>query len=192
MIEVYIKSLKNQDLEDYILTNQEKLLPDWTLKPHTIVFLFFQCNCALDGTNLFREQIEKDRLLAKFDKISSKFHFACKDNNIISEVICPKEGYPKYSKKGEDIFSIQNIVVYHLELFRKVTQGCGLIHPEWGRAVYPCLMLSLGSIEQIKPIILEILTTEKIDYPLIKVFFDERTGKDDKFKFLPIISDVLN
>lgn len=48
MIEVYIKSLKSLFSDDYILTNHQTLLPDWRLKPQTIIFIFFKCQVALD------------------------------------------------------------------------------------------------------------------------------------------------
>ncbi len=149
-IDFYVKSI---DDDKYINCNLEKLLPDWLEPPQTIIFIFFQCKFCLDGSNLEEEQIEKNRLLSKFSQLGSSFYNACKNQRIISEIICPKDGFPQYSRKGTDIFSIQAIVTRHLPQFKKENNRCGLIHPDWDKAVYPCLMLSLAEEEQITPII---------------------------------------
>ncbi len=155
-LELYIKSLALDDEYEYIIQHREKLLPDWETSPQTIIFIFFQCQCPLDGTDLAQEQLEKDRLLSEFNQLGLSFYSACAHREIVSEIICPKDGFPRYSRKGQKIFSIQSIVVRHLPLFKKEDSGCGLIHPSWGRAVYPCLIISLASEEEMKPIIWEI------------------------------------
>ncbi len=152
-LDLYIQSFDVDDEGEYIIQHREELLPDWVAPPQTMIFIFFQCQCPLDGTDLAQEQLEKDRLLSEFNQLGLSFYAACSNRGIVSEIICPKNGFPQYSRKGKNIFSIQTIVVRHLPLFKKATQGCGLIHPSWGRAVYPCLILSLASEEQIKPLI---------------------------------------
>lgn len=156
---LYIKSLGVNHQEEYIIKHRQKLLPDWAENPQTIIFIFFQCRCPLDGTNLAEEQLEKDRLLSKFNQLGFSFYSVCKTKNILAEIICPKEGFPQYSAKGREIFSVQQIIARHLPLFRTEENRCGLTHPLWGRAVYPCIMLSLAGKQQIKLIIENCLTT---------------------------------
>lgn len=165
-VELYIKSFDLYDEEEYIIKHREELLPDWLESPKTIIFIFFQCKGALDGTNLRKEQLEKDRLLYKYTQLGLSFYNACNKQGIVSEIICPKDGFPKYSRKGKNIFSIQKIVTHHLPFFQKEDNRCGLIHPFWGKAVYPCVMISLASKEQLKPIIDDILL-KSINYDII-------------------------
>lgn len=152
-VDLYIKSFDLDDEKEYIIKHQEELLPDWLESPKTIIFIFFQCKCALDGTNLRKEQLEKDRLLSKFNQLGLSFYNVCNKQGIKSEIICPKDGFPQYSRKGKNIFSIQTIVTHHLPSFKKEEKGCGLIHPFWGKAVYPCIMISLAEKQPLKPII---------------------------------------
>lgn len=153
--DVYIKSLQ-VNAPEYIWEHQSELLPDWEMPPQTIVFAFFECQLPLDGTNLAEEQLEKDRLLTKFYNFGGSFYSACHQQKIIADVICPKDGFPLYSSKGTNIFNIPAIVTRHLPSFQKEANGCGLIHPDWGRAVYPGLLLSVAEEKQIKSIITEI------------------------------------
>ena len=143
-LDVYIKSLENIEQSEYIIEHQQELLPDWQEVPRTIIFLFFQCQLPLDGTNLQTEQGEKDRLLIEFYDLGSKFYALSQSKKILSEVICPKDGSPLYSSKGRDNFNISAIVTRHLPSFQSLDYGCGLIHPDWGRCVYPSMILSQG------------------------------------------------
>lgn len=160
-VEIYINSFQDNYQEEYIIKHQKDLLPDWDLFPQTIIFIFFQCYCVLDGTNLEQENLEKDRLLEKFNQFSELFYYNCKSQNILTEIICPKEGIPKYSSRGKDIFNIPSIVIRHLTKFKKESYGCSLIHPSWGKAVYPCLILSPVSAKEIKLILLEVIKMRK-------------------------------
>lgn len=147
-IDLYIKSIINKD--DFLIKYQQKLLPNWQYSINTIIFIFFECKYPLDGSNLELEQLEKDRLLLKFNKLGFNFYNQSNDHNILSEIICPKDGFPLFSQKGQKFFSIQKIVNKYLPSFAIEKNKCGLIHPLWGKAVYPCIIVSAGTIEQIK------------------------------------------
>ena len=154
--EIYVKSLK-VNAQEYILEHQLELLPDWLMPAQTIVFVFFECKLPLDGTNLVAELWEKDRLLTKFYNLGWSFYSACQKQGIVADVICPKDGVPLYSGKGTNIFNITAIVTRYLSCFQREGNGCGLIHPDWGQAVYPGLMLSVAEEKQIKSIVDRVL-----------------------------------
>ncbi len=151
--EVIIKGLEQTDETEYIVKYIQELLPDWQENPQTIIFFFFQSKYALDGSNLQKEQIEKDRLLAKFNHIGNQFYHLSKKEGILTEVICPKSGYPQYSTKGKQIFSIQHLISRYLPDFTIKSKMCGLIHPIWGQAVYPCIILSNGELMEVELIV---------------------------------------
>jgi hypothetical protein len=147
-LDIYLQSLEYKKQSEYILEHQSQLLPDWQEAPRTIIFLFFQCQLPLDGTDLIAEQLEKDRLLLEFYHLGSQFYTLAQNQGIVAEVICPKDGTPLYSSKGSDSFNITAIVTRYLPSFQQISSGCGLIHPEWGRCVYPSLILSQGIIKR--------------------------------------------
>jgi hypothetical protein len=147
-IEIIIKSLK--DKNEYIIKHHRELLPDWEEIPKTIVFVFFKSQYLLDGNNLLRENLEKDRLLLEFNQLGKEFYHLSKKERILSEIICPRSGYPQYSNKGNQIFSIQQLVKKHLPSFTVKSGQCSLIHPVWGQAIYPSIMLSLAPPTKIK------------------------------------------
>ena len=148
--EVMLRGFKQRDETEYVLKYRQELLPDWQENPQTIIFFFFQCKCALNGNNLQEEQIEKDRLLVKFNSLGNQFYNLSKERGILTEVICPKTGYPQYSNKGKQIFSIQHLVCRYLPDFTSKSKICGLIHPIWGQAVYPCIILSNSQPMEVK------------------------------------------
>lgn len=153
--DIEIKHL-NHNKNEYIIRHLKELLPDWKNYPKTIIFLFFECKHPLDGSNLFQEQLEKNRLLLKFNQLGNKFYNLCQKEGILSEIICPKEGIPLYSAKGKQIFSIQSLILRYLPWIHVKFNECGVIHPLWHQAVYPCVMLSSGKTKQIKSIIKQI------------------------------------
>ena len=150
--EIIVQPFQTNETE-YIVKHRHELLPDWQENPQTIIFFFFQCKYILDGTNLQKEQIEKDRLLVKFNQIGNQFYNLSKQGGILTEVICPKSGYPQYSTKGKQIFSIQNLVSRYLPNFTIKSKMCGLIHPIWDQAVYPCIIFSNAQPIEVKLII---------------------------------------
>ena len=144
-IELYIKQL-NQQIPDYIITQQKNLIPDWQEAIQTLVFLFFQSRCPLDGSDLKAEKQEKDRLMKEFYQWGKKFYSLCQAQKIVAEIICPKDGIPLYSSTGSDIFHLSPLVTRHLSGFTQKDDVCSLIHPQWGQAVYPCLLISRADL----------------------------------------------
>lgn len=149
-LEIFVKTI---NINDYIILNKEKLLPDWQQVPKTIIFLFFRCQHSLNGSNLKSEEIEKERLLLEFYTLGKKFYYYSQNQKILSEVICPKTGFPIYSNKGKEIFITQQLVKRYLPSFKVKTKECGLFHPLWGQAVYPCIILSGAELTINKSII---------------------------------------
>ena len=149
--EIIVKSLNNDN--EYIIEHSQELLPDWHNIPKTVIFLFFKSKLPLNGSNLNEENLEKDRLLLEFNQIGKEFYYLSKRQGILTEIICPKTGFPQYSTKGNQIFITQQLVKRYLPLFQVKSGECGLIHPLWSQAVYPCLIISSASITGIQPII---------------------------------------
>jgi len=148
-VEIYVKKI-NPD--DYILVEQKKLLPSWHLSPQILIIFLFRCQVSLDGTNEKIEEREKDRFLTIFNNLSMATYKQSNTRNILLEAISPKDGFPLHSQKGSQFFSLPLIVSRYLSTVKRVHNSCGLSHQQWGRAVYPCLMVSPHSIRDIAPI----------------------------------------
>lgn len=151
-IEVYLKSVTKEDDQDYIFINQSKLLPSWQELPKTIIFILFKSKIKLNGSDVIKEQLEKDYLLFIFNEIAFKIYTKMEKRGFQTEIISPKTGYPLYSEKGEEFFNIPSLITRHLPNFKIIENNCVLIHPKWHRKVYPSLILSSTSLELIKPI----------------------------------------
>lgn len=156
-IEVYLKSITKEDHQDYIFINQNKLLPSWQESPKTLIFILLKSRIKLNGSDLIKEQLEKDYLLPIFLNLSLKIYQQTQEKNLDIAIICPKTGYPLYTQKGEEFFNIPSLITRHLPNFKTKEIYCDLIHPQWGRKVYPSLILSSNSLELIKPIIDDVL-----------------------------------
>ncbi|NCO74577.1 MAG: hypothetical protein GW795_11625 [Cyanobacteria bacterium] len=156
-LELYFKPLTNKDYQDYIFVNYNKLLPQQEKLPKTLIFVMIKSRIKLNGLDLIKEQLEKDYLLDIFLKFSLEFYQKTQAKNIKIIIICPKTGYPLYSPQGEEFFNIPRLITRHLLRFKTLENYCSLIHPQWGRKVYPSLILSPISVELIKPIIDDIL-----------------------------------
>lgn len=157
-IEMYLKSITKEDYQDYIFINQSKLLPSWQQLPQTLIFMLFKSRIKLNGSNLIKEQLEKDYLLAIFLNLSLKISQKMQEKNSDIAIICPKTGYPLDAQKGEEFFNIPSLITRHLAHFKTKKNHCGLIHPQWGRKIYPSLILSSTSPELIQPIIDDVLS----------------------------------
>lgn len=158
LIEIYLKSITKEDDQDYIVINQSKLLPHWQKLPKTLIFIFLKSKIKLNGSDLIKEQLEKDYLLAIFVNLSLKISQKMQEKNLDIAIICPKTGYPLHTQKGEEFFNIPNLINRHLPHFKTKKNYCDLIHPQWGRKIYPSLILSSTSLELIQPIIDDVLS----------------------------------
>lgn len=148
-LEVYFRKI---DHDDYLIINQQKLLPNWCEEINTLVFFLFKSQLPLFNYSWEEEQ-EKKRLLELFKLMGETIYDNCQTNNILIEVISPDTGLPIYSKKGEDFFSLPLIIERYLNHIKRVDNCCGLFHQRWGRAMYPSLMVSSVSCAKLREII---------------------------------------
>ena len=138
----------------YLLTHQKELLPDWNLKPKTLVIVLFQAKEQLEETSNSIEQ-EKNRLRAKFLQFGQRFQ---SEIGILTEIICPQTGKPLGSASGKQTFDMIAVVNQSLSVeFKHTPNNCKVLnYPNWKAAVYPCLLVSLASISEIEPIVSKI------------------------------------
>ncbi|MEO1430485.1 MAG: methylmalonic aciduria and homocystinuria type D protein [Cyanobacteria bacterium J06632_19] len=126
----------------YVRQNTQRILPDWSNKlGMSVAVVLQQSQFALTESSP-RIEAEKQRLRAKFMRFASEVAFDLKDKNYFSDLIDPRTGYPVLSRPGQTPHD-DTAVVKKLLKYPMICNKCRvLIHPKWGTAVYPSILLS--------------------------------------------------
>ena len=128
----------------YIRNNCERILPDWKdeLKMSVVIVLQQSQFSLVESTPVI--EAEKQRLRARFMRFACDVAFNLRDRNYISDLIDPRTGYPLLSRPGQ-IPHDDTAVVKALLEYPIICNKCRvLIHPKWGTAVYPSILISVA------------------------------------------------
>jgi hypothetical protein len=134
----------------YICTNCERILPDWKNQSSLWVVIVLQ-QSQYELVECTPEiEAEKERLREKFIRFGFDVAFNLRDRSYPTDLIDPRTGYPLLSHPGE-IPHNDTAVVKALLKYQVIQNKCRvLVHPIWGIAVYPSILISVAS-----PIIIE-------------------------------------
>lgn len=129
----------------YIFNNCERILPDWKNKLEmSVVIVLQQSQFALIESSP-QIETEKQRLRARFMRFACDVAFELRDQNYLTDLIDPRTGYPLLSRPGQ-IPHDDTAVVKALLQYPIICNQCRvLIHPKWGAAVYPSILISAAS-----------------------------------------------
>ena len=136
----------------FVKENLEKMLPDWTLPQAWVVIVLQKAQFPLSTRSNIVEQ-EKQRLREQFMRFGVEVAFDLKEKGELADLIDPRSGQPLLSHPG--VLNHDDVKVVSTLLGLKTTPGdctC-MIHPQWGKAVYPSVMLSSANPETIKAVI---------------------------------------
>ena len=126
----------------YIRDNCERILPDWKNNLEMSVAIVLQQSQFPLTTISPRIEAEKQRLRAKFMMFACDVAFDLRDKNYLTDFIDPRTGYPLLSRVGQ-IPHDDTAVVKTLLKYPLICNKCRvLIHPKWGAAVYPSILIS--------------------------------------------------
>jgi hypothetical protein len=126
----------------YICANCERILPDWKQQQFLwVVVVLQQSRYPLEEITAETE-IEKERLREKFMRFGCDVAFNLRDRGYLTDLIDPRTGYPLLSHPGpvphDDAAVVQALLHYPV-----IKNQCSvLVHPEWGTAVYPSILIS--------------------------------------------------
>lgn len=126
----------------YICTNREQIFPDWkNTFSLWIAIVLQQARFELVDTTPEIE-MEKERLREKFMRFGCDVAFNLRDRDYQTDIIDPRTGYPLLSRPGkknhDDTATVKALLQYAI-----VQNKCRvLVHPEWGTAVYPSILIS--------------------------------------------------
>ncbi len=135
----------------YICANREQILPDWK-KEHSLWVVIVLQQSAYELLESTPEiETEKQRLREKFMRFGCDVAFNLRDwaertpggnGNYLTDLIDPRTGYPLLSRPGK-ILHDDTAAVKALLSYPVIQNKCRvLIHPTWGMAVYPGILIS--------------------------------------------------
>jgi hypothetical protein len=129
----------------YICANCERILPDWKNQPFFWVVIVLQ-QSHYELVEFTPEiETEKQRLREKFMRFGCDVAFNMRDRGYLTDLIDPRTGYPLLSRTGsiphDDIAVVTALLNYPV-----MRNRCRvLVHPDWGMAVYPAILISAAS-----------------------------------------------
>jgi hypothetical protein len=137
----------------YICANCEQILPDWTQQQFLWVVVVLQQSKYPLLEITADTETEKERLREKFMRFGCDVAFNLRDRGYVTDLIDPRTGYPLLSHPGpvpHDDTAVAKALLNYPVIKNKC---CVLVHPQWGAAVYPSVLLSAASPEIIASVI---------------------------------------
>jgi hypothetical protein len=126
----------------YICANRERILPDWKNRLDLWVAIILQQSRYELVESTTETEAEKERLREKFMRFGCDVAFNLRDRHYLADIIDPRTGYPLLSRPGK-IPHDDTAVVKALLGYPVIQNKCRvLVHPSWGMAVYPSILIS--------------------------------------------------
>ncbi|KOP24468.1 hypothetical protein AMR41_20245 [Hapalosiphon sp. MRB220] len=128
----------------YICANCERILPDWKHQLFLWVVIVLQKSSYEMTVSTPEIEAEKQKLREKFMRFGLDVAFNLRDRGYFTDLIDPRTGYPLLSHPGitphDDTAVVKALLGYPV-----IENKCRvLVHPEWGMAVYPSILLSVA------------------------------------------------
>ncbi|YAF98259.1 MAG: methylmalonic aciduria and homocystinuria type D protein [Nodularia sp. CChRGM 3473] len=139
----------------YICANRERILPDWKHQPGLWVVIVLQQSRYQLVKSTVEIEIEKEHLRENFMRFGCDLAFKLRDRGYLTDLIDPRTGYPLLSHPGAIPHNDTAVVKALLNYPVIKNECCVLVHPIWGAAVYPSVIIS-----EAPPIIIEYFIQE--------------------------------
>jgi len=125
----------------YICANRERILPDWLQPDFWVAIVLQQARCELVEISPEVEK-EKEHLRENFMRFGCDVAFNLRDQGYPTDLIDPRTGYPLLSRPGKIPHDDTAVVKALLDYPLLHNQCRVLVHPDWGMAVYPSILIS--------------------------------------------------
>lgn len=126
----------------YICANRERVLPDWQNQHSLWVAVILQRSRYSLSKCTPETETEKQGLRQSFMRFGFDVAFNLRDRGFFSDLIDPRTGYPLLSRPGMTPHNDTAVVRTLLKYPVYCNQCRVLVHPMWGMAVYPSILLS--------------------------------------------------
>jgi len=149
---------------EFISTHLGQLLPSWSLPVWSVLVVLQLCQFALIERTAETENY-KDQLRQQFIDFGNHVVSKLRAMNYLADMFDPCTGWPLDSPAGQlrldDVAVVRSILGYSVV-------DCGpcmtLVHPTWGKAVYPSTLVSSAPPHVLKDVVSSILvSTDKTD-----------------------------
>lgn len=134
----------------FIQRYRDRLLPDWSCGVGSVLIALQHSACNL-AEQSHRAETQKNLLRETFLQWGQLVASQLRQVGYCTETFDPKTGQPLFSKPGT--LWLDDVAVIRVCLGYPTTQvgGCWVIvHPEWGTAVYPSVILSSATPELLR------------------------------------------
>lgn len=126
----------------YICANRERILPEWKNRVSLWVVIVLQQSQYELVESTPEIETDKERLREKFMRFGCDVAFNLRDRGYLTDLIDPRTGYPLLSRPGKKPHD-DTAVVKALLNYPVIQNKCRvLVHPSWGMAVYPSVLIS--------------------------------------------------
>ncbi|MGB3237821.1 MAG: methylmalonic aciduria and homocystinuria type D protein [Geitlerinemataceae cyanobacterium] len=137
----------------FVQKHQPQLLPTWEKSIASTILVLQQSSFPLTQENPELDG-EKYRLRERFLRWAFPIVCQLRDTHVLTDLIDPRSGYPLFSSPGEirhdDVAAVAAILGWEIA----AAGNCrAIVHPQWGTAVYPGIILSTASLPVLQSVL---------------------------------------
>lgn len=136
----------------FVCSHRDKLLPDWGCPARSMLIVLQPCECDLQERSPLAER-QKRKLRRQFLKLGYAIAAQIKHRGYSAALFDPRSGLPLLTRPGS--LRLDDVAIVQAALGYQVADSYGclmILHPTWGRAVYPSTLVSSAEpavVEQI-------------------------------------------
>ncbi len=127
---------------EFIRTHLDQLLPSWSLPVLSVLVVLQFCQFAFLEQTVHTES-SKNQFRQQFVEFGSRVILQLKAMGHLADIFDPRTGLPMTSPPGQLRLNDVKVVCATLDYSIDSSGSCAVIvHPTWGRAVYPSTLVS--------------------------------------------------
>ena len=134
----------------FICQHSEKLLPEWSSPIRSIIVVLQPADRELTERSL-ETDLQKQVLRSQFLEFGLKVAESLRQQGHLAELFDPKTGLPILSEAGalrlDDVAVVRSTLGYAIA---PVGSCFTIVHPLWGSAVYPSILMSSADLKLVE------------------------------------------
>lgn len=149
---------------EFIRTHLDQLLPSWSLPVLSVIVVLQLCQFAFLEHTVDTE-ISKNQLRQQFIEFGTQIVFQLRAIGHLADIFDPCTGCSMTSPPGQlrlnDVKVVRGTLGYSIDY----SSSCAMIvHPTWGRAVYPATLVSSAQPSVVEEVIATVVTSSTYYY----------------------------
>lgn len=146
---------------DFIQTHLDQLLPSWSLPVLSVLVVLQLCQYTFLERTVDTE-IYKEQFRQQFIEFGSQVFFQLRAMGHAADMFDPRTGWPMASPRGQLWLSDVKVVRATLGFSIDNSSSCAMvIHPVWGRAVYPSTLVSSAPPQVVAEVVASIIASSR-------------------------------